>query len=60
MRTTPIPPFYRSAPATAVAGILLTGFGVALSPLGPWVASAFAQGWLAVFLDAQAFRLFCG
>ena len=44
---------------------LAAGFGVAAaglvaaSPFGPLLASAFAEGWLAVFLDAQLFRVLC-
>jgi hypothetical protein len=49
-------------PATPVlaGGLLSAAFGlVAFSPFGPLLASAFAEGWLAVYLDVQAFRLFC-
>ena len=42
------------------AGVGAGAFGlVAFSPLGTLFASAFAEGWLAVYMDAQAFRLFC-
>ena len=54
-RTLPSP----ATPALA-AGLALVGFGlVALSPFGTALASAFTEGWLAVYMDAQAFRLFC-
>jgi hypothetical protein len=42
------------------AGLAAGAFGlVAFSPFGAFLASAFAEGWLAVYMDAQAFRLFC-
>lgn len=53
-----LPPF----PAVPVlaAGLAAGAFGlVAFSPLGNLLASAFVEGWLAVYMDAQAFRLFC-
>jgi hypothetical protein len=52
------PPF-PAAPALA-AGAATGAFGlVAFSPFGTLLASVFAEGWLAVYMDAQAFRLFC-
>ena len=52
-------PSFPAAPALA-AGLAAGAFGlVAFSPLGNLLASAFAEGWLAVYMDAQAFRLFC-
>lgn len=48
-----------AAPVLA-AGLALVAFGlVALSPFGTLLASALVEGWLAVYMDAQAFRLFC-
>ena len=52
-------PSFLAAPVLA-AGLAAGAFGlVAFSPLGNLLASAFAEGWLAVYMDAQAFRLFC-
>ena len=48
------------APPTLAAGLAVAALGlVAFSPFGNLLASAFAEGWLAVYMDAQAFRLFC-
>ena len=49
-------------PATPVlaAGLVSGVIGlIAVSPFGNLLATAFAEGWLAVYMDAQAFRLFC-
>lgn len=49
-----------SPPALAAGLAALAAVGlVAASPLGPAIASAFLEGWLAVFLDAQLFRVLC-
>ncbi len=52
-----------STPATApalAAGLALVGVALAaLSPVGTALASAFTEGWLAVYMDAQVFRLYC-
>ena len=32
---------------------------VAFSPFGSALAEVFVEGWLAVYMDAQVFRLFC-
>jgi hypothetical protein len=40
------------------AGSSVFAFALA-TPIGSFLASAFAEGWLAVYLDGAAFRLFC-
>lgn len=47
------------APAL-IGGLVAAALGsAAFSPLGPALVSAFNEGWLAVFLDAQLFRVLC-
>ena len=42
------------------AGLAVALFGlIGFSPFGSVLASAFSEGWLAVYMDAQAFRLVC-
>jgi len=42
------------------AGAVTAAFGLlAASPFGDFLARAFLEGWLAVYVDAGAFRLFC-
>ena len=42
------------------AGFVVAAFGlVGFSPFGNLFVQAFAEGWLAVYMDAQAFRLIC-
>ncbi len=40
------------------AGSAVLAFGLA-TPFGSYLASAFAEGWLAIYLDGAAFRLLC-
>ena len=55
-RALPPPP---AVPVLA-AGLVVAAFGlVGFSPFGNLFVQAFAEGWLAVYMDAQAFRLIC-
>jgi hypothetical protein len=47
----------RPAPSLAAAGVIVVAF--ALMPFANALAAAAAEGWLAVYMDAAAFRLFC-
>ena len=50
---------FPAAPVLA-AGLATVAFElIAFSPFGVPLAAAFTEGWLAVYMDAQAFRLFC-
>lgn len=55
--------FARVQPTLLPLPLLAAGsavFAFALvSPFGEALTSAFAEGWLAVYLDGAAFRLFC-
>lgn len=44
-------------PLIAAGGAVLA-FGLA-TPFGSYLASAFAEGWLAIYLDGAASRLLC-
>lgn len=47
----------RPAPSLAAAGAIVVAF--ALMPFANALAAAAAEGWLAMYMDAAAFRLFC-
>ncbi|MBM3951989.1 MAG: hypothetical protein FJ311_11105 [Rhodospirillales bacterium] len=49
----------RPMPALAAGAMTVAVALVAISPLGEFLARAFVEGWLAVYMDAGAFRLFC-
>lgn len=59
------PPTVRLSIPSSFAPALIGGLAaavlgsVAFSPLGPALVSAFNEGWLAIFLDAQLFRVLC-
>ncbi len=50
----------RAASAPALVGFVAGAAGlIAAAPFGPALAQAFTEGWLAVFMDAQLFRVLC-
>jgi hypothetical protein len=51
-------PSASSALPLLAAGSSVLAFGLA-SPIGGFLVSAFAEGWLAVYLDGAGFRSFC-
>ena len=61
MTTSVVPNRFMAHPGHLwAAGAAAVAFGLlAASPFGTFLAQAFLQGWLAVYVDAGAFRLFC-
>jgi hypothetical protein len=49
----------RPMPVLAAGAMTVAAALVAISPLGEFLTRVFVEGWLAVFVDAGAFRLFC-
>jgi hypothetical protein len=43
----------------ATMGLFAAAFVAMASPFGSYLAAAFAEGWIAVYMDAAAYRLFC-
>ncbi len=61
MTTSVVPNRFMARPGHLwAAGAVTAAFGLlAASPFGDFLARAFLEGWLAVYVDAGAFRLFC-